>query len=173
MYGSLVYHDLSADAEGVREAELPTSVERTSDHDVGLDCQHRHRQQRLKTCTFLPAKGGETSMPRYYFHLYQGSQLIAQDESGYECPNDEEARQFARLSKGLVALDPFLSGWPEYRFEVVNEAGRSVFRLPVSKQRSSTRKLGTAEDATIALRREGRGSSEANLPMMYGLSVGR
>jgi hypothetical protein len=131
------------------------------------------RQQRLKTCTFLPAKGGETSMPRYYFHLYQGSQLIAQDETGYECPNDEEARQFARLSKGLVALDPFLSGWPEYRFEVVNEAGRSVFRLPLSKQRSSTRKPRTAEDATIALRREGRGSSEANLPMMYGLSVGR
>ena len=112
-------------------------------------------------------------MPRYYFHLYQGSQLIAQDEAGYECPNDEEARQFARLSKGLVALDPFLSGWPEYRFEVVNEAGRSVFRLPVSKQRSSTRKPRTAEDATIALRREGRGSSEANLPLMYGLSVGR
>ncbi len=112
-------------------------------------------------------------MPRYYFHLYQGSQLIAQDESGHECPNDEEARQFARLSKGLVALDPFLSGRPEYRFEVVNEAGRSIFRLPVSKQRSSTRKLGTAGDATLALWREGRGSTETNLPMMYGLSVGR
>ena len=112
-------------------------------------------------------------MPRYYFHLYQGSQLIAQDESGYECPNDEEARQFARLSKGLVALDPFLSGWPEYRFEVVNEAGRSVFRLPVSKQRSSTRKLGAGRDTTVTLRREGRRSPETTLPLMYGLSVGR
>ena len=112
-------------------------------------------------------------MPRYYFHLYQGSQLIAQDESGYECPNDEEARQFARLSKGLVALDPFLSGRPEYQFEVVNEAGRSVFRLPMSKQRSSTRKLGTAGETTIALRWEGPRSTETNLPLMYGLSVGR
>jgi hypothetical protein len=112
-------------------------------------------------------------MPRYYFHLYQGSQPIAQDESGHECPNDEEARQFARLSKGLVALDPFLSGRPEYHVEVVNEAGRSVFRLPVSKRRSSTRKLGTAGETTIALRREGRRSTETNLPLMYGLSVGR
>lgn len=112
-------------------------------------------------------------MPRYYFHLYQGSQLIAQDEAGYECPNDEEARQFARLSKGLVSLDPFLSGWPEYRFEVLNEAGRSVFRLPVHKQRTVARKLGTAGDTAVALRREGRGSSEPNVPMMYGLSVGR
>ena len=112
-------------------------------------------------------------MPRYYFHLYQGSQLIAQDELGYECPNDEEARQFARLSKGLVALDPFLSSGRGYRFEVVNDAGRSVFRLPVSKQKTPTRKLGTAGDTTIALRRGGRGSTEPNLPMMYGLSVGR
>src|SRR5918993_3640367 len=112
-------------------------------------------------------------MPRYYFHLYQGSQLIAQDETGYECPNDEAARQFARLSKGLVALDPFLSGWPEYRFEVLNEAGRSVFRLPIPKQRTSTRKLGTAGDTAITLRRQGRGSPATSLSMMYGLSVGR
>jgi hypothetical protein len=112
-------------------------------------------------------------MPRYYFHLYQGSQLIAQDETGYECPNDEEARQFARLSRGLVALDPILSSGREYRLEVVNDAGRSVYRLPVSQQKTPTRKLGTAGDTTIALRREGRGSTEPNLPMMYGLSVGR
>lgn len=112
-------------------------------------------------------------MPRYYFHLYQGSQLIAQDETGYECPNDEEARQFVRLSKGLVALDPFLSSWPEYRFEVVNDAGRSVFRLPIPRQRTSARKLGTAEEIGLSVERRGRESTEANLPMVYGLSVGR
>jgi hypothetical protein len=112
-------------------------------------------------------------MPRYYFHLYQGSQLIAQDESGYECPNDEEARQFARLSKGLVALDPFLSGWPEYRCEVLNEAGRSVFTLPIPKQKTPNRKHGRAEDMGLPLRPGGRGSTAPSLPMMYGLSVGR
>ena len=112
-------------------------------------------------------------MPRYYFHLYQGSQLIARDEAGYECPNDEEARQFARLSKGLVALDPYLSGWPEYRFEVLNEAGRSVFRLPIPKQRTSARKLGTVGNSNLPLRQGGQKGGETNHPMMYGISVGQ
>ena len=112
-------------------------------------------------------------MPRYYFNLCQGSQTISQDAIGYECPNDEAARQFARMSKGFVALDPFLSAWPEHRFEVIDEAGRSVFTLPVSRPRIAARKLGTAEDASFALSRGTRGSIETNLPMMYGLSVGR
>ena len=104
-------------------------------------------------------------MPRYYFHLYQGSQLIARDESGYECPNDEEARQFARLSKGLVALDPFLSGWPEYRFEVLNEAGRTVFRLPVSQQKTPKRKLRKVEEENLFFWRNSRGGNHTNLPI--------
>ena len=132
-----------------------------------------NRRQRLKTCTILPAKVGETSMPRYYFHLFQGSQLIAQDETGYECPNDEEARQFARLSKGLVTLDPFLSSGREYRLEVFNVVGRSVFRLPIHGQRTSARKFGTAQETGLSVRQGGRVSTETNLPMMYGLTVGR
>src|SRR3712207_4335210 len=104
-------------------------------------------------------------MPRYYFHLYQGSQLIAQDEAGYDCPNDEEARQFARLSKGLVALDPFLSSRREYRFEVVNEAGRSVFRVPVSQQRTPTQRVRTIGKENLSLRRNSRDGSPTNLPM--------
>ena len=48
-------------------------------------------------------------MPRYYFDLYQGAQRISEDASGYDCPSDEDARQFARMSNGLVALDPVLS----------------------------------------------------------------
>ena len=104
-------------------------------------------------------------MPRYYFHLYQGSQLIAQDETGYECPNDEAARQFARLSKGLVALDPFLSGWPEYRFEVVSDAGRSVFTLPVSQQKTPTRKLRKVGGENLLLWRNSRGGNQTNLPI--------
>jgi hypothetical protein len=112
-------------------------------------------------------------MPRYYFNLCQGSETISHDAIGYECPNDEAARQFARLSKGFVALDPFLSTWPEHRFEVIDEAGRSVFTLPVSKPRIAARKLGTADGASFALSLETRGNIETNLPVMYGLTVGR
>ncbi len=112
-------------------------------------------------------------MPRYYFHLYQGSHLIAQDEAGYDCPNDEAARQFAQLSKGLVALDPFLANGQEHRFEVVDEAGRSVFGLPVSKPRAAARNHETIGDASLARWQERRVSSEPNLPTMYGIPVGR
>jgi hypothetical protein len=112
-------------------------------------------------------------MPRYYFHLYQGSHLIAQDEAGYECVDDEEARQFARLSKGLVALDPFLSGWPEYRFEVLNEAGRRVLTLPIPRQRTSARSFKTAGDANLSLAREGRARTQTDRPATYGIIAGR
>ena len=112
-------------------------------------------------------------MPRYYFNLCQGSETISHDAVGHECPNDEAARQFARMSKGLVALDPFLSARPGKRFEVIDEAGRKVFTLPVSKPRVTPRKLGTVGDASLALWREHRGSSEGNLPIMYGIPIGR
>ncbi len=73
-------------------------------------------------------------MPRYYFNLYQGSRLITQADVGYECPDNEAARQFASLSNGLVALDPFLSGEPgAYCFAVLNEARQTILTLPVSK----------------------------------------
>ncbi|PVE21920.1 hypothetical protein DC522_23950 [Microvirga sp. KLBC 81] len=73
-------------------------------------------------------------MPRYYFNLYQGSQLISQDDTGYECPNNAAARQFAQLSNGLVALDPFLSGASvRCCIVVLNEARQSIFTLPISK----------------------------------------
>ena len=73
-------------------------------------------------------------MPRYYFNLCQGAQTISHDAVGYECPNDDAARLFARMSNGLVALDPFLPGRPgRYCFVVRNEAGQCIFILPISK----------------------------------------
>ncbi len=39
-------------------------------------------------------------MPRYYFHLYQGSQLITHDGTGYECPNDVSKKQRSFDSTG-------------------------------------------------------------------------
>jgi len=78
-------------------------------------------------------------MPRYYFNLYQGSQLISEDDAGYDCPNDEAARQFARMSHGFVALDPVLSSPSgNYHFVVLNEDKQSIFIMPVSQGFSST-----------------------------------
>jgi hypothetical protein len=83
-------------------------------------------------------------MPRYYFNLYQGSQLISEDDSGYDCTSDEDARQFARMSHGLVALDPVLSSPSSsspsrcYRFVVLNEDRQSIFTMPISQGVSST-----------------------------------
>jgi hypothetical protein len=78
-------------------------------------------------------------MPRYYFNLYQGSQLISEDDAGYDCTSDEDARQFARMSHGLVALDPVLSSPSRsYRFVVLNEDRQSIFTMPISQGVSST-----------------------------------
>jgi hypothetical protein len=73
-------------------------------------------------------------MPRYYFNLYQGSQLISEDDAGYDCPNDESARQFARMNHGFVALDPILSSPSgKYHFVVLNSDRQSIFTMPISQ----------------------------------------
>jgi hypothetical protein len=77
-------------------------------------------------------------MPRYYFNLYQGSQLISEDGAGYDCPSDDAARQFARMSHGFVALDPVLSSPSgHYRFVVLNEDRQNIFTMPISQGVSS------------------------------------
>jgi hypothetical protein len=74
-------------------------------------------------------------MPRYYFNLYQGPHLISEDDAGYDCPSDEAAQQFARMSHGLVALDPILSSPSgNYRFVVLNEHKESIFTMPISQR---------------------------------------
>ena len=78
-------------------------------------------------------------MPRYYFDLYQGAQRISEDASGYYCPSDEDARQFARMSHGLVALDPVLSSPSQnHRVVVLNEDRQSIFTMPISQGAFST-----------------------------------
>lgn len=77
-------------------------------------------------------------MPRYYFNLYQGSQLISEDDAGYDCPNDESARQFARMNRGFVALDPILSSPSgKYHFVVLNEDRQNIFTMPISQGATS------------------------------------
>ena len=69
-------------------------------------------------------------MPRYYFDLHQGAHLVSEDDVGYDCPSDEAARQVARMSHGLVALDPVLSSPAgNYRFVVLNEDRQSIFAI--------------------------------------------
>ncbi|WP_457094955.1 DUF6894 family protein [Microvirga sp. P5_D2] len=73
-------------------------------------------------------------MPRYYFNLYQGSQLISEDDTGRDCVDDEAARQFARMNHGFVALDPILSSPSgKYHFVVLDEGGQNIFTMPISQ----------------------------------------
>ena len=77
-------------------------------------------------------------MPRYYFDLHQGAHLVSEDDVGYDCPSDEAARQVARMSHGLVALDPVLSSPAgNYHFVVLNEDRQSIFTMPISQGTSS------------------------------------
>ena len=77
-------------------------------------------------------------MPRYYFNLYQGKHLISEDDAGYDCPSDEAAREFARMNRGFVALDPILSSPSlNYRFVVLNEDRQNIFTMPISQGVSS------------------------------------
>lgn len=75
-------------------------------------------------------------MPRYFFHLAQGSEIIAHDTSGHECTNDRAAFEFARKGDGLVVLKTPPSGpLKQYQIQVLDEAGQAIFTVPLSKIR--------------------------------------
>lgn len=63
-------------------------------------------------------------MPRYYFHLCDGSQDI--DELGHELPDDRAARREAiRYGAGLLNDDPdMVAHDKELRINVTNEEGQ-------------------------------------------------
>lgn len=66
-------------------------------------------------------------MPHYYFHLCQGSHIIAHDMVGHAFENDEAARQHARSGGGLVTAEPAVPGvLRRYELKVVNEAGQDI-----------------------------------------------
>ena len=74
-------------------------------------------------------------MPRYYFNLHQGAHLVSEDDVGYDCPSDEAARQVARMSHGLVALDPVLSSPAgNYHFVVLNEDRQTSSPCPYRRE---------------------------------------
>jgi hypothetical protein len=77
-------------------------------------------------------------MPRYFFHLVKGSEIIAQDATGHDCANDQAALQFAQRGDGLVVLRaPPPGPLKQYRIQVLNQAGQSLFTVPLSKIRAA------------------------------------
>jgi len=74
-------------------------------------------------------------MPRYYFHLRMGAETVIPDFSGREFDDDEEARGFARRGAGFLVPGPLLSSpaFARLSMHVVNEAGQTIFMLPVSE----------------------------------------
>ncbi len=55
--------------------------------------------------------------------------------AGLDCPSDEAAKDFVRMSHGFVALDPVLSSPSgNYHFAVLNEDRQSIFTMPISQR---------------------------------------
>ncbi|HEX3674652.1 MAG TPA: hypothetical protein VHU87_10295 [Rhizomicrobium sp.] len=52
----------------------------------------------------LPSLGQEEDMPRYYFHIREGGNLV-EDEEGAEVPDLEAAKSEARASARDLAID--------------------------------------------------------------------
>jgi hypothetical protein len=77
-------------------------------------------------------------MPRYFFHLVKGSEIIAHDMSGYDCTNDQAALKFAKQGDGLVVLTTSPPGpLKQYQIQVLNEAGQVIFTIPLSEIRAA------------------------------------
>jgi hypothetical protein len=76
-------------------------------------------------------------MPRYFFHIVKGSEVLAFDMTGHECSDDQAARRHAQSGDGASAF------WSEvahllrmHHLQVRNESGRAIFRFPLSEIRA-------------------------------------
>jgi hypothetical protein len=75
-------------------------------------------------------------MPRYFFHLVKRSEIVVHDATGHECADDQAALKFARKGDGLVVLKKPPSGpLKQYHIQVLNDAGQSIFTVPLSEIR--------------------------------------
>ena len=68
-------------------------------------------------------------MPRYYFHVHDGSTLL--DHEGSELPDLQAARREAlQVAKGLLdSADRRKDLGEEWRIEVTNQTGSLIFRM--------------------------------------------
>ena len=73
-----------------------------------------------------------SGMPRYFFHVHDGSDRP--DHEGTECPDVETARSQAvsLLGEMVRYLDGRFWRHPEWRLNVVDETGATVCELQVS-----------------------------------------
>jgi hypothetical protein len=87
-------------------------------------------------CSRLQAE--ERPMPRYFFHLVKGSEIIAHDEAGQVCVNDYAAQQLAQRGDGLIWSRTLPSGLVKhYHIQVLNEAGQTIITVPLSKLKTA------------------------------------
>jgi hypothetical protein len=78
-------------------------------------------------------------MPHYYFHVWSGGQLAA-DDSGCALPSLDAARRKAEeVASHMVVQNPCGAGhWSGWDVEVTDHAGRTVLLLPISDVGLST-----------------------------------
>ena len=70
-------------------------------------------------------------MPRYYFHFTDGKHACS-DATGLDLPNDEAARNEARLEAWDLWNDPCGGrDWRMCTIQVADEKGRNVISLPI------------------------------------------
>jgi len=84
-------------------------------------------------------------MPRYYFHVWSGGQLTA-DEAGYVFPSLDAARRNAEaLAARIVSQSASESGDRScWDIEVTDNAGRTVLLQPVGDVRQNATKQRAA-----------------------------
>jgi malonyl CoA-acyl carrier protein transacylase len=70
-------------------------------------------------------------MPRYFFHLRQGDQML-QDIDGQELRDADEAWSAARAAAASLMKSRFERpvNWAETVFEVQDEAGETILEFP-------------------------------------------
>jgi hypothetical protein len=70
-------------------------------------------------------------MPRYFFHLRYGSEVI-RDEHGDELANDHMAMERAvNAARTLLRAPDARQTWSDCVLEVTNDKGEAVWRMPL------------------------------------------
>ena len=73
---------------------------------------------------------GKQALPRYFFHVRDGDELILLDREGLELPN-HVPRECHGLVRRVLNEDPYGAELlPSRQFEIVDEQGRLVLNIP-------------------------------------------
>ena len=91
-------------------------------------------------------------MPRFYFHL-RDHEYLHEDTEGMDLPDIQAAFAEVLKSEQELASEPL--GTAGIEFEITDISGRTIFKVPVSRnQQSGLRAQGSQE--TTSAPREGR-----------------